>query len=163
MRYIKLYEEFGNSMRQKELLKAIQEKKKVFTNSIQDYSEFKKDESYLPVDIDNEGNIALDIDGDIYYTSINNIIGIDENMQLYEVDPEMTMPLTGDDEEAGVAMWKQDKEFVQLLKDHGGRKKLIKKLKKNQNVDYSDCKDEDELYQAIKGDGLLGDRETVTA
>ena len=151
-KYIKTFESFNGTIVQDEIVDLIQGGKKIYVKFIEDYPEHDNEQSYVPVDIDDEGNITLDIDGDLYYTKYEWIEGVDETVSYYEVEPEMTEP----EKEEGSAevSWKKDKEFLELVKTHGGRKGVIKRMKRKFNIDYSDCKTYQDLYVSLKSDGM---------
>lgn len=78
MKFIKLYEEFeSNIITQDDIIECIKEKKMIYTKSISDYPEHESDQPVLPVDIDNNNDVTLDIDGNYYYTKLNYIYKID--------------------------------------------------------------------------------------
>ena len=155
--YIKSFSKFNESNTY-DIIKIINDNNKIFVKYIENYPEHNRDESYKPIEIDNDGNISLDIDGDIYYTKLEWVEGIDnlnENVQSYEVTPDNLEDNSKSPME--VKYWKKDKEFLKLLKDNGGLKKVISKIKKVKDIDYSDCKSEEELYAQLKGDNMLED------
>jgi len=148
------------SMSQEEILELIKDSEKdIFVKYIYDYPEHDKKKSYKPVDIDNEGKITLNIDGDIYYTKLDWVEGIQEQqvfeVQYTEIKPEMADP-AGEKMGAAVdAEWEHDSDFTSLLKDHGGRKGVIKKMNKEYDLDYSHCKSKRDLYVNLKHDKML--------
>lgn len=150
------------SMSNEEIMKIVQDNKKIYVKFIHDYPEHNTDESYLPVDVDTDkGDITLEIDGSLYYTKLEWVEGIDESiineqdLALYEVEPEQTQPLEDESEEAARDIWKKDPQFMELLKDQGGRKGIIKKMKRNYDLDYTHCKTKGELYNNLKVDRML--------
>lgn len=153
-KYIKTFESFSDesSMVENEIVDLIQGGKNIFVKFIEDYPDHDKTKSYTPVDIDTEGTITLDIDGELFYTKSEWVEGVDESVDYYEVEPEMVRP----EKEEGSAevSWKDDKEFIELVKNHGGRKGVIKRMKRKFNIDYSDCKTYQDLYVNLKSDGM---------
>lgn len=141
------------SMSEKEIIGIIQDGKKIYVNYINGYPDHNKDLGYQPVDIDQNGNISLEIDGKIYTTQLKWVVGIDEVVH-YEVEPHMTEPFEDPNGEVK-NRWNKDEEYVELLKDQGGWKKVKKKIEDKYGVDYSDIKDENELYQQLKADRFL--------
>ena len=141
------------SMSEEEIVNIIQDGKKIYVNYINGYPDHNKDLGYEPVDINQNGVITLDIDGKTYSTELKWVVGIDE-ISHYEVEPHMTEPI--EDPQGKIENhWEKDVEFQQLLKDQGGVKGVKKKMKKKYNFDYSDIKDENELYQKLKADQML--------
>jgi hypothetical protein len=138
-----------------EIIDLIKNDKKIYVKYIYGYNEHDPNKSYLPVDIDNKGNISLDIDGKIYYTKIEWVERVEESFRNYNIDQDMVEPIKDEQKDKLKHTWEEDKEFTNLLKDHGGMKKLIKKIKKNKNIDYSECEDEQELYISLKNDNML--------
>jgi hypothetical protein len=153
--YIKSFFKFLNESNINEILEIIDKNKKIFVKYIENYPGHNRKESYEPIDVDNDGNISLRIDDGIYYTKVEWVEGIDtnENIQSFEVTANNLETNAKPDNE--VKYWKKDKEFLELLKDNGGLKKTIKKIKKVKDIDYSDCKSEEELYAQLKGDNML--------
>tara|TARA_R110000772_G_scaffold20466_5_gene56968 strand:+ start:119606 stop:120355 length:750 start_codon:yes stop_codon:yes gene_type:complete len=142
-----------SSMSEDEILNIIQDGKKIYVKYINGFDNHDKNLSYSPVDINNEGDISLRINGDEYTTKLEWVVGIDE-VSHYEVEPEMTEPMkdpNGDTENH----FEEDEEFKELLKDQGGRKGVIKRMKKKYNMDYSDADNNDKLYQRLKADRML--------
>ena len=140
------------SMSETQIIEVIQDGKEIFVDYIKGYSEHDKQKSYRPVDI-MDNIITLDIDGEYYITKLKWVSGINENIQYYEVEPYMTEPPK--EEKNVVIDWKQDQEFKDLLKDNGGYRKLINKIKKKYGVDYSDCSGISDLHHKLRVDGFL--------
>lgn len=151
----RLEEEIEESMSMDEIINLIQDGKNIRVKYIYNYSEHDPNKSYRPVNIDEEGKITLDIDNEIYYTKIDWVEGIEENFINYDVDPSMTDPMDNIQRKENGLYWKKDKEYLQLLKDQGGIKGVIKKMKKLYDLDYSDCKDEEELHHALNMDNMI--------
>lgn len=141
------------SMGSNEIVDIIQDGKKIFVKYINGYSQHNIDKSYDPIDISGD-EITLDINGDYYTTKLDWVIGIDENMSHYEVEPHMSEPLK-DPTTSKSHLWKDDEDFIQLLKDQGGIKGVIRKMKKKYAVDYSDCEGKEDLYKMLKYDGFI--------
>jgi hypothetical protein len=154
--YIKTFESFNESMSVDEIINLIQDGKNIRVKYIYDYPEHETEKGYRPVDIDENGNITLDIDNNIYYTKLDWVEGIvEQNLKTYEVNPSMTDPLDSMERREGGEHWETDKEFRELLKDQGGLKGVIKKMKKVYDLNYSDCKNEEDLYQLLKSDNMI--------
>tara|TARA_R110000772_G_scaffold43995_1_gene101174 strand:- start:4318 stop:5064 length:747 start_codon:yes stop_codon:yes gene_type:complete len=141
------------SMSEEEMVNIIQDGKKIYVNYINGYPNHNKDLGYEPVDIDEEGDITLSIDGNTYSTKLKWVVGIDE-VSHYEVEPHMTEPI--EDPQGKIENhWKKDVDFMELLKDQGGVEGVKKKMKKKYNFDYSDIENKDQLYQKLKADQML--------
>lgn len=139
-----------------EIVNLIEDGKKIYVKYIQDLPEHDEEESVTPVDIDKEGNITLDIDSNLYYTKVEWVDGIDENDNfLFEIDPDNTSPESTEAQQEKANAWKQDLEFIELLKDQGGIKNIIAKMKKVYDLDYAHCKNEEELCSALRTDKML--------
>jgi hypothetical protein len=140
-----------------EVVDLIEDGKKIYVKYIQDYPNHEEEDSYKPVDIDNDGNVALSIDNQIYYTKVEWIEGIEgvDEMNFIEISPETTNPESDEAAQNRSEEWKNDLEFTELLKDQGGIKKVITKVKNEYDIDYSKCKTEEELYRALKIDKML--------
>ena len=137
------------SFEQNQVIEFIKDGKELFFKYIQDYPEHKRGVGYLPVDIDTNGIITVSIDGILYTTKMEWIEGIKEGMQHYEINRLARNEVTDD------MPWKNDEEFKNLLKTHGDIKGLIKKMKNKYKIDYSDCEDLEQLYSALKSDGMI--------
>lgn len=141
------------SMSEEEIVNIIQDGKKIYVNYINGYPDHNKDLGYAPVDIDQNGDITLDIDGKTYSTKLKWVVGIDE-VAHYEVEPHMTEPM--EDPSGKVEdHWKKDVEFKELLKDQGGVKGIKKRMKQKYGLDYSKIDNEDKLFQQLKADRML--------
>lgn len=136
------------SLGEEEISQLIMDGKKIYVDFIHDYPEHDKEQAYTPVSIDEEGNIALDINDHIYYTKLDWITKIDE-LTHFEFDTESTTTIGKDN------TWEASTEFKSLLKDHNGIGGIIKKMKKHYRLDYSKCKTEEELYRDLKADNML--------
>jgi len=137
-----------------EIVNLIEDGKRIFVKHIQDYPNHKDEHSYKAVDIDKDGNIALDIGNEIYYTKVEWVDGIDE-MHFVEISDETTKPDSDEASKSRDLEWGEDLEFIELLKDQGGIKKIIKKMKLQYDLDYSNCQNEEELYRALRIDNML--------
>jgi hypothetical protein len=142
-----------------QLSKEIKNGKKFFFKYIENYPQKEDKKSYKPISIDSSGRILIDIDGELYYSKANWVEGIEEieneNLQNYPLTPELTEPPKGPDGYSMGDLWKQDKEFDELIDQNGGMKKTIKKIKRLYGIDYSHCKKPMDLYQNLKVDGFL--------
>lgn len=78
MRYIKMYEEFDtNIITQDDIIDCIKNNKLIYTKSILDLPEHESDKPVKPVDIDNNKDITLDIDGNYFYTKLNYVYKVE--------------------------------------------------------------------------------------
>lgn len=78
MKYIKLYEDFKDAdITIDDIISVIKNNGYIYVKSIKDLHEFDTDKPFKPVEIDNNGDISLDIDGQIYYTKLNYVYKID--------------------------------------------------------------------------------------
>jgi len=143
------------SMSTEEIIDLIQDGTNIYVKYIYDFDKHDPKKSYKPVDIDDDGNITLDIDNELFYTKLDWVEGIEENLQNYEVDPSMTDPLDDMERKERGEQWENDKEFKELLRDQGGLKGVIKKMKRVYDLDYSDCENEEDLYQSLKSDNMI--------
>ena len=137
-----------------EVANLIEDGKKIFVKYIQDYSDHKEEDSYTPINVDSNGNIALDIDDEIFYTKVEWVDGIDEMMTI-DVTPDSIKPTYSDANKELKTDWKNDLEFIQLLKDQGGVTNIKLKMKKEYDLNYNNCKTKSELYKALKSDNML--------
>lgn len=137
-----------------EMVDLIGDGKKIFVKYIQDYPEHEEDNSYTAVDVDNDGNITLDIDNNLYYTKIEWVEGIDEMMHI-DVTSDNTSPMADESTYNRTQEWKYDAEYVELLKTQGGIKNIISKMKSKYGIDYSEHRTKNDLYWALKTDNMI--------
>ena len=78
MRYIKLYEDFKESdVTNDDIIQTIQNNGLIWTKSIKDCEEHDTDKPVKPIEIDDDNDISVEIDGKIYYTKLNYVYRID--------------------------------------------------------------------------------------
>ena len=141
------------SMSSQEMVDIIQDGKRIYVNYINGYNDHNKNLGYKPVDINDNGEISLDIDGKIYSTELKWVVGIDE-LSHYEVEPHMVQP-PEDPTKKIDNYWKNDKDFLELLRDQGGLKGIKKRMKEKYGLDYSKVKNIDQLYQQLNADQMM--------
>lgn len=129
---------------EEEIVDVIQDNKKVYLKYIYDYPEHNRETAYNVVNIEDD-KIEIDVDGKIYYSDIEHIEGIEENFKITKDDVAPRVKSSS---------WKEDSDYIELLKTHGGVKGVINKIKKAYDISYL-CKNEKELYDKLKYDGFI--------
>lgn len=77
MRYIKLYEDFKSAdITVDDIINVIKNDGSIYTKSIKDLDEFDTEKPIKPIEIDNNGDISIEIEGQIYYTKLNYVYKI---------------------------------------------------------------------------------------
>jgi hypothetical protein len=78
MKYIKIYEEFKDSdITVDDIIKVIKNNGFLYTKTIKDFYDHNTEDKVKPVEIDDNGDISLDIDGELYYTKLKYVYKID--------------------------------------------------------------------------------------
>ncbi len=78
MKWIKLFEDFKESdITIDDVINTIKNDGMIWTKSIKDYEDHKTDTPIKPIEIDNNGDISVELDGNIYYTKLNYVYKID--------------------------------------------------------------------------------------
>lgn len=78
MRYIKIYEEFKESdITVDDIISVIKNDGFIYTKTIKDLYDHNTEDKVKPVEIDDNGDISLDIEGTLYYTKLKYVYKID--------------------------------------------------------------------------------------
>jgi hypothetical protein len=77
---IKLFEDFKeNNITVDDMIKCIDNGGIIFVDNIKGYKLDDPDESIIPISVDNDGQVSVDIDGVIYEVDIRNVKRIEYN------------------------------------------------------------------------------------
>lgn len=83
MKWIKLFEDFKNNntegslITQDDIIKCIKEGGVLYSTSVKNYPGNKEDNPIVPISIDDDNTIIVDIDGSEYYVELNKVIRIE--------------------------------------------------------------------------------------
>lgn len=60
-----------------DIIKVIKEGGYIYAKNVKDYDNHKTEDKIKPIEIDNDGNISVEIDGHIYYTKLRYVYKIE--------------------------------------------------------------------------------------
>ena len=79
MKWIKLFEDFkknneeGTLITQADIINCIKERGLIYATIVKDFPENKPEEGMIPIDIDEDGLITVEIDGKEYNVDLNDV------------------------------------------------------------------------------------------
>ncbi len=79
MKWIKFFEDFKNNNEEgslitvDDIIKCIKEKGVIFSTIVKEYPNNNPDKPLTPIDIDEDGLITVEVDGEEYYVDLNDV------------------------------------------------------------------------------------------
>lgn len=79
MKWIKTYKVFENSdlYKSEDIIKVIESGGNIWVKTIKDLPDFDTENPIKPTEVDNNGDITVEIDGEYYFTKLNYVYKIE--------------------------------------------------------------------------------------